>query len=106
MRLINTILKFFVMFIFNAVFWVTVLVLVFILAIGASPEGADSATIFTNLLNIVSVAVGIMELVFFLIGVFLAFSLICPLLEIAENTRVLRDAVESGDLKLTQSDKD
>ena len=49
---------------------------------------------------------GIIELGFYLVGLLLAFSLICPLLEIAENTRVLRDAVESGDLKLTQSDKD
>ena len=65
----------------------------------------DNLIDFTNELLII-LGFGIIELGFYLVGLLLAFSLICPLLEIAENTRVLRDAVESGDLKLTQSDKD
>lgn len=36
-----------------------------------------------------------------LIGMLFLFSLVCPLLEIAENTRVLRDAVQSGSLKVS-----
>jgi len=65
----------------------------------------DKLIDLTNELLII-LGFGIIELGFYLVGLLLAFSLICPLLEIAENTRVLRDAVESGDLKLTQSDKD
>ena len=35
-----------------------------------------------------------------LIGMLFLFSLICPLLEIAENTRILRDSVQSGALRV------
>ena len=35
------------------------------------------------------------------VGLLFLFALVIPLLEIAENTRVLRDAVHSGSLKVT-----
>ena len=35
------------------------------------------------------------------VGLLFLFALVLPLLEIAENTRVLRDAVQSGSLKVT-----
>jgi len=38
---------------------------------------------------------------FALVAMLFLFSLVCPLLEIAENTRVLRDAVQSGSLKVS-----
>lgn len=42
----------------------------------------------------------VVTFVFLFIGMLFAFGLFSTLLEIAENTRVVRDAVESGDLKV------
>ena len=95
MRQINNALRFFVILIF----WVVILVLV-IMVLGLAFGGSQVDGVSGFLIGL---GVGITSLGFSLVGLLFAFSLICPLLEIAENTRVLRDAVESGDLKLTQS---
>ena len=92
MRTLNKILQLVVTIIFLLFIGAGVLVVV-IGVLEIRPLGAGGIASMLGM--------SVVTFVLFFIGMLFAFGLFSTLLEIAENTRVLRDAVQSGSLKVT-----
>ena len=92
MRTLNRILQAIVMLIFSALIVIGV-VLTIIVIVGGTDSGVG------GLISGLGMTITLFVVAF--VGLLFLFALVLPLLEIAENTRVLRDAVQSGSLKVT-----
>ena len=98
MRTLNRILQAIVMLIFSSliVIGIVLTIIVIVGGPGSSVGGLVADLGITITLFVVA-----------FVGLLFLFALVLPLLEIAENTRVLRDAVQSGSLRvMIVSDKE
>ena len=92
MRTLNRILQAIVMLIFSSLIVIGI-VLTIIVIVGGPGSGVGSLA--------ADLGITITLFVVAFVGLLFLFALVLPLLEIAENTRVLRDAMQSGSLKVT-----
>ena len=91
MRTLNRILQAIVMLIFSSLIVIGI-VLTIIVIVGGTDSGVG------GLISGLGITITIFVVAF--VGLLFLFALVLPLLEIAENTRVLRDAVQSGSLRV------